>query len=45
MKDIMRDELGAPKIVDRSAFQAKLDVLGFGGRLMRGKATRLAAAG
>jgi hypothetical protein len=24
MKDIMRDELGAPKIVDRSAFQAYL---------------------
>src|SRR5437763_16798274 len=27
MKDIMRDELGAPKIVDRSTFQAKLDAL------------------
>jgi hypothetical protein len=27
MKDIMRDELGAPKIVDRSTFQAELDVL------------------
>src|SRR5260370_11513222 len=25
MKDIMRDELGAPKIVDRSTFQAELD--------------------
>jgi uncharacterized membrane protein YeiH len=24
MKDIMRDELGAPKIVDRSTFQAEL---------------------
>jgi predicted dithiol-disulfide oxidoreductase (DUF899 family) len=27
MKDIMRDELGAPKIVDRSTFQAELDAL------------------
>ena len=27
MKDIMRDEIGAPKIVDRSAFQAELDAL------------------
>jgi len=27
MKDIMRDELGAPKIVDRSAFQAEMDAL------------------
>ena len=27
MKDIMRDELGAPKIVDRTAFQAELDAL------------------
>ena len=27
MKDITRDELGAPKIVDRSAFQAELDAL------------------
>jgi predicted dithiol-disulfide oxidoreductase (DUF899 family) len=27
MKDIMRDELGAPKIVDRSTFQADLDAL------------------
>ena len=27
MKDIMRDELGAPKIVDRSSFQAELDAL------------------
>src|ERR1700731_5195143 len=26
-KDIMRDELGAPKIVDRSTFQAELDAL------------------
>jgi hypothetical protein len=25
MKDIVRDELGAPKIVDRSTFQAELD--------------------
>ncbi len=27
MKDIKRDELGAPKIVDRSIFQAELDAL------------------
>src|SRR5882724_9752232 len=27
MKDIMRDELGVPKIVDRSTFQAELDAL------------------
>jgi len=27
MKDIMRDELEAPKIVDRSTFQAELDAL------------------
>jgi predicted dithiol-disulfide oxidoreductase (DUF899 family) len=27
MKDIMRDELGAPKIADRSTFQAELDAL------------------
>ncbi len=27
MKDIMRDELAAPKVVDRSTFQAELDAL------------------
>ena len=27
MEDIMRDELGAPKIVDRSTFHAELDAL------------------
>jgi hypothetical protein len=27
MKDIMRGELAAPKIVDRSSFQAELDAL------------------
>jgi predicted dithiol-disulfide oxidoreductase (DUF899 family) len=27
MNDIMRNELGAPKIVDRSTFQAELDAL------------------
>src|SRR5271157_5956390 len=27
MKDLMRNELGAPKIVDRSTFQAELDAL------------------
>jgi hypothetical protein len=25
MKDLMRDKLGAPKVVDRSTFQAELD--------------------
>ena len=29
MEDIVRDELGAPKIVDRSTFQAELDALLF----------------
>ena len=29
MKDIMRDELGAPKIVDRSTSQTELDALRF----------------
>ena len=27
MKDTVKNELGAPKIVDRSTFQAELDVL------------------
>jgi len=27
MKDIMRDELGAPKIVDRSTFHSELNAL------------------
>src|SRR3989442_3009808 len=27
MADFMRDELGAPTVVDRSAFEAKLDAL------------------
>ena len=27
MKDIMRDELGAPKIVDRPTYQAEVDAL------------------
>ena len=27
MNDFMRDELGAPKIVDRNTFQAELDAL------------------
>jgi hypothetical protein len=27
MKDFMRDELGAPAVVDRGAFQAELDAL------------------
>src|SRR6266498_2992225 len=27
MNDIMRDELGAPKVVDRATFQAELDAL------------------
>ena len=41
MKDIMRDELGAPKVVDRSTFQAELDALGFERRLTQEKATPL----
>jgi hypothetical protein len=28
MTDLMRDELGAPKVLDRSTFQAELDALG-----------------
>jgi len=27
MKDVMRNEIGAPKVVDRSTFQAELDAL------------------
>jgi hypothetical protein len=27
MKDLLRDEFGAPKTVDRSTFQAQLDAL------------------
>jgi hypothetical protein len=27
MKDVMRDELGAPKTVDRSIFRTELDAL------------------
>jgi hypothetical protein len=27
MKDCMREELGAPKVVDRVTFQAELDAL------------------
>ena len=27
MNDLMKDELGAPKVVDRSTFQAELDAL------------------
>jgi hypothetical protein len=27
MKDVTRDELGAPEIVDRSTFQAELDAI------------------
>src|SRR5512132_3872745 len=27
MQDVMRDELGAPQVVDRSTFQAELDAL------------------
>jgi hypothetical protein len=41
MKDIMRDELGAPKIVDRSTFQAELEHCGFERRPTQEKATPL----
>ena len=41
MKDIMRDELGAPKIVDRSTFHAELDALRVRRRLTQEKATPL----
>jgi hypothetical protein len=40
MKDIMRGELGALTIVDRSTFQAET-LCGFEIRLMHEKATRL----
>jgi hypothetical protein len=41
MKDRMRDELAAPKIVDRSTFQAELDAL----RLREKARTRESGAG
>jgi hypothetical protein len=42
MKDITSDELGTPKIVDRSTFQAELDAhYGFEKRLTQEKATPL----
>ena len=41
MKDIMRDELGAPKIVGRSTFHAELDALRVERRLTQEKATPL----
>jgi hypothetical protein len=41
MTDIVRDDLGAPKIVDRSTFQVKLDAL----RVRESKMVKLAEAG
>ena len=41
MNDIMRDELGAPTIVDRNTFQAELDALRVRRRLTHEKATPL----
>jgi hypothetical protein len=41
MTDFMKDELGAPKVVDRSTFQAELDALRFEKRLTPEKATPL----
>jgi len=44
MKDIMRDELGAPKIVDRSTFQAELDALRVREKAHRRQGDAIAAA-
>ncbi len=44
MKDILRDELGAPKIVDRSTFQAKLDALRIREKAHTRKGDAIAAA-
>jgi hypothetical protein len=41
MKDFTRDGLGAPKIVDRSTFQAELDALRVLEKAHHEKATRL----
>jgi len=41
MKDVTGDALGAPKVVDRSTFQAELDACAFERRPTHGKATRL----
>lgn len=37
MTDIMRDEFGAPKIVDRSTFHTELEALRFERKLTREK--------
>ena len=39
MTDVMRKEVGAPKVVDRTTFDAQLDALRFERRLTRTKAT------
>jgi predicted dithiol-disulfide oxidoreductase (DUF899 family) len=44
MKDIMRDELGAPKIVDRSTFQVELDALRVREKAHTGEGDAIAAA-
>ena len=44
MKDVMSDELGAPKIVDRSIFQAELDALRVREKAHTGAGDAIAAA-
>jgi hypothetical protein len=44
MKDTMRDELGAPKIPDRSTFQAELDALQVGEKAHTGEGDAISAA-
>jgi predicted dithiol-disulfide oxidoreductase (DUF899 family) len=44
MKDILTDELGAPKMVDRSTFQAELDALGVGEKVHTREGDAIAAA-
>ena len=44
MKDIMRDELAAPKIVDRSTFQTELDALRVRDKALTHEGDAIAAA-
>jgi hypothetical protein len=44
MTNILRDELGAPKVVDRSTFQAELDALRVREKAHTHKADAIAAA-
>jgi hypothetical protein len=44
MKQIMRDKLGAPKVVDRSTFQAELDALRVRGKAHTREGDAIAAA-